>query len=107
MNGPIFVKGARRGDVLKIKIESIEPRGEQPGGTTCIQMNFGGLTGTDENPTLNDPLPELVRKVIVTTEGVKWNDRITLPYDPFIGTIGTSPLIDSINTLTPGKHGGR
>jgi len=106
VNGPIFVKGAERGDALKIKIESIEPRGEQPRGTTCLQLNFGGLTGTDESPTLSDPLPELVRKVIVTTEGIKWNDRITFPYDPFIGTIGTSPLIDSINTLTPGKHGG-
>ena len=105
-NGPIFIEGAKRGDTLKITIESILPRGEQPRGTTCLVSNFGGLTGTDESPTLNPPLPELVRKVPVTTEGIKWNENITFPYKPFIGTIGTSPLIDSINTLTPGKHGG-
>lgn len=106
VNGPIFVKGAERGDALKIKIEMITPRGEQPRGTTCLQPNFGGLTGTNESPTLNSPLPELVRKVPVTTKGIRWSDSITFPYNPLIGTIGTSPRIDSINTLTPGKHGG-
>ena len=25
-------------------------------------------------------------------KGTVWNDRITLPYEPFIGTIGTSPV---------------
>lgn len=28
------------------------------------------------------------------------------PYRPFIGTISTSPAIDSIGALTPGNHGG-
>jgi len=106
VNGPIFIKGAKRGDTLKIIIESILPRGKQPSGTTCLVLNFGGLAGTDESPILSPPLAELVRKVPVTIEGVKWNKNITFPYKPFIGTIGTSPLIDSINTLTPGKHGG-
>lgn len=105
-NGPILVRGAQRGDALKIKIESIIPRGEQPRGTTCLNPDFGGLTGTEQSPTLGDPLPEIVRKVEVTTEGIKWNEKISFPYLPFIGTIGTSPRIDSINTLTPGKHGG-
>lgn len=105
-NGPIFVRGAKRGDALKIKIESIIPRGKQPRGTTCLNPNFGGLTGTEYSPTLSGPLPEIVKKVEVSLEGIKWNDKITLPYSPFIGTIGTSPRIDSINTLTPGKHGG-
>jgi len=47
-----------------------------------------------------------VRKVKVTEEAIEWNGRITLPYEPFIGTIGTAPQIDSINSLTPGNHGG-
>ena len=106
VNGPIFIEGAKGGDTLKITIESILPRGKQPRGTTCLELNFGGLVGTDESPILSPPLTELVRKVPVTIEGVKWNKNITFPYKPFIGTIGTSPLIDSINTLTPGKHGG-
>ena len=106
VNGPICIEGAKRGDTLKITIESILPRGEQPRGATCLVLNFGGLVGTDESPILSSPLIELVRKVPVTIEGVKWNKNITFSYKPLIGTIGTSPLIDSINTLTPGKHGG-
>lgn len=106
VNGPIYVEGAKRGDSLKITIESIFPIGDQPRGTTLLQPNFGGLTGTEESPVLNEPLPEIVKKVEVTTEGIKWNEKITFPYKPHIGIIGTSPLIDSINTLTPGKHGG-
>jgi acetamidase/formamidase len=67
---------------------------------------FGGLTGTATTAMIQDPLPEIVRKVKVTEEGVQWSDRITLPYEPFIGTIGTAPQIESINSLTPGNHGG-
>ena len=106
VNGPIYVNEAKRGDALKITIESIIPKGDQPIGTTALVSNFGSLTGNAEYPILNPPLPELVKKVVVTSDGIKWNEKITFPYKPFIGTIGTSPLIDSINTLTPGRHGG-
>lgn len=38
--------------------------------------------------------------------GVKWTDKITLPYQPFIGTIGVSPEIESISSLVPDYYGG-
>lgn len=105
-NGPIYVEGAQKGDALAVKIQSIQPRGPQPRGTTCLIPYFGGLTGTENTPTLQDPLPEIVRKVEIAEDCVRWNDRISLPYEPFIGTIGTAPELDSINSLTPGSHGG-
>ena len=105
-SGPIYVIGALKGDALAVKIHSIKPRGEQPCGTTCLVPYFGGLTGTDTTVTLQEPLPEIVKKVTVTAEGVVWNERITLPYEPFLGTIGTAPELDSVNSLTPGNHGG-
>ncbi|MFN2182362.1 MAG: acetamidase/formamidase family protein [Anaerolineae bacterium] len=105
-SGPIYVEGAEKGDALAVTIQAIEPRGPQPRGTTCLVPHFGGLTGTDTTVTLQEPLPEIVRKVQITEDGVVWSDRITLPYEPFIGTIGTAPQIDSINSLTPGSHGG-
>src|SRR5512141_3180858 len=67
---------------------------------------FGALTGTSLTATLNQPLPELVRKVNLDREHVYWSDRVTLPYRPHIGTLSTSPEIDSINSLTPDNHGG-
>lgn len=106
LNGPIFVEGAEKGDALKIQIKSIKPRGPQPRGTTCLIPFFGGLSGTQKSPTLQEPLPEIVHKVNITERKVSWSDRIRFPYDPFIGTIGTSPELDSINSLTPDSHGG-
>lgn len=105
-SGPIYVEGAEKGDALAVRIDSIKPRGPQPRGTTCLVPFFGGLTSTDKTASLQDPLPEMVKKVNVTEEHVQWNDRITLPYEPFIGTIGTAPELDSVNSLTPGNHGG-
>jgi amidase len=52
-------------------------------------------------------LPERVKKLHVDpVDGVRWNDRITLPYEPFIGTIGTSPEIEAISSLVPDYYGG-
>ncbi len=104
--GPIHVEGAQKGDTLAITIESIEPRGPQPRGTTCLVPYFGGLTATDKTAMLHDPLPEVVKKLEVTTDGIEWDEETTIPYEPFIGTISTSPEIDSIGALTPHDHGG-
>ena len=84
----------------------VETRGEQPAGTTCIIPEFGGLVGTSSTAMLNPPLPERVRKLHVDRNGVRWSDKITLPYEPFIGTIGVSPEIEAISSLQPDYHGG-
>ncbi len=104
--GPIMVEGAKPGDTVAVHIESMVPRGPQPRGTCCMIKEFGALTGTYYTATLNEPLPEIVRKVNVDEENVHWSDRVTLPYRPHIGTLSTSPEIDSINSLTPDNHGG-
>ncbi|MCJ8143684.1 acetamidase/formamidase family protein [Ancylobacter sp. A5.8] len=106
-NGPIFVNGAEKGDCLAVYIQKIVPRGDQPVGTTCIMPEFGGLVGTGDTALLNPALPEIVKKLEVTPEnGVVWSDKITLPYQPFIGTIGTSPEIEAISSLVPDYYGG-
>ena len=105
-NGPIFVDGAEKGDCLAVYIHSVKPRGPQPVGTTCLIKEFGGLVGTANTALLNEPLPEIVRKVHVDETGVRWSDRITLPYEPFIGTIGTAPEIEAITSLQPDYYGG-
>ena len=106
-NGPIFVEGAEKGDALAVYIKSIVPRGPQPAGTTALIPEFGGLVGTGTTAMLNKPLPERVKKMVVTPEGgVIFSDKITLPYEPFIGTLGTSPQIEAISSLQPDAHGG-
>ena len=105
-NGPIFINGARKGDTLAVYIKSMKPRGEQPVGTTCLISEFGGLVGTKDTAMLNDPLPEIVKKVVVDEKGVHWSKNLILPYQPFIGTIGTSPEIEAITSLQPDYYGG-
>jgi amidase len=105
-NGPILIEGAEKGDALAVLIEKMEPRGPNPRGTCCMIPEFGALTGTYYTATLNDPLPETVRKVDLDEEWVHWSERVKLPYRPHIGTLSCSPEIDSINSLTPDNHGG-
>ena len=105
-SGPIAVNGAAKGDCLAVRIHAVETRGAQPAGTTCIIPEFGGLVGTAATALLNPPLPERVRKMHVDKNGVRWSDKIVLPYEPFIGTIGVSPQIEAISSLQPDYHGG-
>ncbi len=105
-NGPIMIEGAVKGDAIAVYIESMAPRGPNPRGTCCMIPHFGALTGTYYTATLNDPLPEIVRKINVDERFVYWSDRVTLPYKPHIGTLSCSPELDSINSLTPDNHGG-
>jgi amidase len=105
-NGPIMIEGAEKGDVVAVYIEKMAPRGDDPHGFCCMIPNFGGLTGTDYTALLNEPLPEVVRKIKIDEENVYWSKRNTLPYKPHIGTLSLSPEIDSINSLTPDNHGG-
>src|SRR5699024_2310129 len=104
--GPEMVDGAEKGDVLAIYIESILPIESDSKGICCLIPEFGGLTGTNYTATLNEPLPEVVRRIPLDRQHVYWSDRVTLPYRPHIGTISCSPEIDSINALTPDQHGG-
>jgi amidase len=105
-NGPIAVSGAQKGDVLAVRILSIVPRGPQPVGTTALIPEFGGLVGTATTAILNPALAERVKKMVVTGEGIRFNDRITLPYEPFIGTLGVSPQIEAVSSLQPDYWGG-
>lgn len=106
-NGPIYVEGAKKGDTLAVHIKEIRPRGPQPRGTTVIMPEFGGLVPTGDTAMINDPLPEIVKKLEIDADkGVTWSDRIVLPYEPFIGTIGTAPEIEVISALVPDYYGG-
>ena len=105
-SGPIAVRGAAKGDCLAVHIHAVETRGAQPAGKTCIIPEFGGLVGTASTALLNKPLPERVRPMHVDKDGVRWSEKIVLPYEPFIGTIGVSPEIEAISSLQPDYHGG-
>ncbi len=106
-NGPIAIEGAKVGDTLAVRIVDIEPRGPQPAGTSALIPEFGGLVATAQTAMLNAPIPERVKKMEVTRKGgVKFSDRVTLPYEPFIGTLGVSPFMEAVSSLQPDYWGG-
>lgn len=93
--GPIYVEGAVSGGALKVKIEKIEFDGQ---AATC--------TGKDEG-VCGDRFDAWSLAVSpVTSEGVVWSNKLTLPLRPMIGVIGVAPDGDAVNCGTPGSHGG-
>jgi len=88
VSGPVFVKGARPGDVLAVEVLELRPSNW---GWTAIIPGFGLLA--EEFPTpwlrISDVDPE--RGV------VQFSERISLPLRPFPGTIGVAPA-------EPGEH---
>lgn len=104
-NGPIAIEGAQKGDTLAVYVHSLLPRGPQPAGTTALIPDFGGLVSSSAM-MLNAPITERVKKMEVTPDGVKFSDKITLPYEPFVGTMGVSPEIEAVSSLQPDYWGG-
>jgi acetamidase/formamidase len=84
--GPVFVRGARPGDVLEVEVLELRTR---TWGWTAIVPGFGLLA---------DDFPEPCLRISRIEDGrVLFGDRIALPSRPFPGTIGVAP--DS-----PGPH---
>lgn len=92
--GPIFVEGAERGDALVVKIESIEVDSYS---WIAIGPNRGPLGNSTRWPELSS---EYTTKIFQHKDGpsgtrcdgtLEFNDRISWPITPFIGTIGVAP----------------
>lgn len=102
--GPILVEGAEKGDTLAVEIIEIEPT--RSFVASAHIPHFGGLTGTDLTALLNDPLPEQVFIYPLRDAHVELPRGIRIPFEPFLGTIATSPEIEAIASLVPGPFGG-
>ena len=42
----------------------------------------------------------------IDDEGVHFDEKRTIPYEPFMGTMGVAPAIEAVNALTPDYYGG-
>jgi acetamidase/formamidase len=88
VSGPVFVKGARPGDVLAVELLEFRP---PEWGWTAIIPDFGLLADEYPEPWLR------ISEVDAETATVRFADGISLPYRPFPGTIGVAPS-------EPGEH---
>jgi amidase len=95
--GPIAVKGAEPGDVLRVEIENVRVNEER--GRVVTAPGFG-LLQDDED--IEHPATRITD---VDGDSISF-DGIDVPIDPVIGTIGVATASDTISTLTPHDHGG-
>ena len=88
--GPVYVEGAQPGDILAVTIVNVEP---DEFGFSAVLPGFGLLADVIEGPYL-----------------VKWNldggaarsgelPGVTIPADPFPGTIGVAPSRDLLELI--------
>jgi acetamidase/formamidase len=98
VSGPIYVKGARAGDVLAVEIlEFSMPEW----GWTAIIPGFGLLADEFPDPWLR------ISRIDADTRRVRFGDGISLPLAPFTGTIGVAPGEPGPHpVLPPSRSGG-
>lgn len=93
--GPVYVKEAEPGDVLKVTIGKIEIADQ---GVVATGKGLG---------VLGHLLDGLYAKVLKIKDGrVIFNAELSFPLNPMIGVIGVAPEEGEINCGTPGPHGG-
>jgi acetamidase/formamidase len=97
VTGPVFVKGAKPGDVLAIEILELRPR---DWGWTAIIPGFGLLADEFTEPWLR------ISRVQASAGRVRFGDGVTLPYDPFPGTIGLAPDEPGEHSIVPPRKWG-
>jgi acetamidase/formamidase len=98
VTGPVFVKGAAPGDTLAIEIVELTP---VDWGWTAIIPDFGLLAAEFPDPWLN------ISQVDAANRQVHFAPGVTLPFEPFPGTIGVAPAQDGqFSVLPPTKWGG-
>ena len=92
VSGPVFVKGARPGDALEVELLEFSPQGW---GWTAIIPGFGLLADEYPEPWLR------ISRVDPESGGVRFSDRVTLPYRPFPGTLGVAPAEPGEHSIVP------
>ena len=98
LTGPVYVEGARPGDVLAVTIHRIT-LGDY--GWVAISPGFGFLSDEFTQPYLK------TFKLGEGMEAVSFSDKITVPLKPFPGVMGVAPkTAEMLSTIPPRSNGG-
>ncbi|NIM99129.1 MAG: acetamidase, partial [candidate division Zixibacteria bacterium] len=106
--GPIYVEGAEKGNTLAVSIEEIEPLIGQ-GATHLSEFTQSYITSVPVFKFMNVSLPHEPRICPIKDGLVIFSDRIAIPYQPMVGTIGVAPFLEAESVssgVLPGRHGG-
>lgn len=93
--GPLYVRGALPGDVLKVEILDIVPR------------SWGVMRSSPVAGVFRQDFDKRIARIFTLKDGeTVFDEKLTLKLDTMIGVIGTAPAGEGITTDTPGSHGG-
>ena len=93
--GPLFIKGAKPGDVLRIDLLDLQVGPQSSMVTLPGEGALGDVITVMETTRLKREGDEVIFK-----------DKIRVPTRPMVGVIGVAPAEDEVPTGTPGAHGG-
>jgi acetamidase/formamidase len=98
LTGPVYVEGAAPGDVLEVKVLSIE---------LPIDYGYNGCSGfipANCDRSLPSRIMQLDRKAMTS----EFKPGIVVPLKPFFGSMGVAPApeLGRVSSNPPGKHAG-
>ena len=97
VTGPVYVRGARPGDVLEVELLEF---GTHDWGWTGIIPGFGLLADRFEQPALKHwEFDEAMREAV-------FRDDVRIPVHPFPGTIGVAPAERGTHSVVPPRSCG-
>ena len=97
VSGPVFVKGARPGDVLAVEVLELQP-GDW--GWTALIPGFGLLAGEFTEPWLR------ISQIDPAAGTIRFSEQVSLPLRPFPGTIGVAPAEPGSHPILPPSRWG-
>jgi acetamidase/formamidase len=98
LTGPVFVEGAQPGDVLEIRILSVD---------FAIDYGYNGCNGFI--PANCDPgVPQKILKINKQTMTSEFKPGIVVPLRPFFGSLGVAPApeLGRVSSNPAGRHAG-
>jgi acetamidase/formamidase len=98
LTGPVYVEGAQPGDVLEVRIRSID---------LVIDYAFNACAGFVAT-NCDRSVPQKILKLDARTMTAEFKPGIVIPLKPFFGSMGVAPARDlgRVSSNPPGKHAG-
>lgn len=100
LTGPIYVKNAKPGDVLEVRLEAISPRLSV--GFNAIRSGWGALPKKFTEARLRFIELDLKQNFAEFPK----DSGIKIPLQPFFGILGVATPKSSRSSVPPGKYGG-
>ena len=98
LTGPVYVEGAEAGDVLEVKILSID---------FAIDYGYNGCNGFIPS-NCDRSVPQTILRLDTKTMTSEFKPGIVIPLRPFFGSMGVAPPpeLGRVSSNPPGKHAG-